>query len=85
MLLVRNRKILQNSSWSSWSQDASVYGPVECIYEYVGEDKDQLPNQLYIHPNECIECGACEPECPVYVSECELTPCKSVEWRSSHT
>ena len=21
--------------------------------------------QLYIHPTECIECGACEPECPV--------------------
>ena len=20
---------------------------------------------LYINPNECIECGACEPECPV--------------------
>ena len=21
--------------------------------------------QLYIHPDECIDCGACEPECPV--------------------
>jgi len=21
--------------------------------------------KLYIHPDECIECGACEPECPV--------------------
>ena len=31
--------------------------PVECIYE--GDD------QLYIHPEECIDCGACEPECPV--------------------
>ncbi len=31
--------------------------PVECIYE--GED------MLYIHPEECIDCGACEPECPV--------------------
>lgn len=31
--------------------------PVECIYE--GEE------QLYIHPEECIDCGACEPECPV--------------------
>jgi ferredoxin len=20
---------------------------------------------LYIHPDECIDCGACEPECPV--------------------
>jgi NAD-dependent dihydropyrimidine dehydrogenase PreA subunit len=31
--------------------------PVDCIYE--GED------QLYIHPDECIDCGACVPECPV--------------------
>jgi NAD-dependent dihydropyrimidine dehydrogenase PreA subunit len=31
--------------------------PVDCIYE--GAD------QLYIHPEECIDCGACEPECPV--------------------
>ena len=31
--------------------------PVDCIYE--GED------QLYIHPDECIDCGACEPACPV--------------------
>jgi NAD-dependent dihydropyrimidine dehydrogenase PreA subunit len=31
--------------------------PVDCIYE--GGD------QYYIHPDECIDCGACEPECPV--------------------
>ena len=31
--------------------------PVDCIYE--GED------QLYIHPDECIDCGACVPACPV--------------------
>jgi len=31
--------------------------PVDCIYE--GTD------QLYIHPDECIDCGACEPVCPV--------------------
>jgi ferredoxin len=31
--------------------------PVDCIYE--GDD------QYYIHPDECIDCGACEPECPV--------------------
>jgi ferredoxin len=38
--------------------------PVDCIYEYMGEDKDTFPNQLYIHPDECIDSGACEPECP---------------------
>jgi NAD-dependent dihydropyrimidine dehydrogenase PreA subunit len=31
--------------------------PVDCFYE---DDK-----MLYIHPDECIDCGACEPECPV--------------------
>ena len=38
--------------------------PVDCIYEYTGTDREQWPNQLYIHPDECIDCGACEPECP---------------------
>ena len=38
--------------------------PVDCIYEYTGEDKDTFPNQLYIDPEECINCGVCEPECP---------------------
>ncbi len=38
--------------------------PVECIYAYTGDDHQKFPNQLYIHPEECIDCGACEPECP---------------------
>jgi len=38
--------------------------PVDCIYEYTGSDTATFPNQLYIHPDECIDCGACEPECP---------------------
>ena len=39
--------------------------PVDCIYRYTGNDAETFPNQLYIHPDECIDCGACEPECPV--------------------
>lgn len=31
--------------------------PVDCIYEG--------PDMFYIHPEECIDCGACVPECPV--------------------
>ena len=31
--------------------------PVDCIYEG--------PDMYYIHPEECIDCGACGPECPV--------------------
>ena len=38
--------------------------PVDCIYRYTGDDHETFPNQLYIHPDECIDCGACEPACP---------------------
>jgi ferredoxin len=38
--------------------------PVDCIYEYTGDDREGFPNQLYIDPEECINCGVCEPECP---------------------
>ena len=38
--------------------------PVDCIIQYTGDDSDTFPNQLYIQPEECIDCGACEPECP---------------------
>lgn len=31
--------------------------PVDCIYE--GD------SQLFINPNDCVDCGACEPACPV--------------------
>ena len=33
--------------------------PVDCIYT---TDDDQ---QMYIEPDECIDCGACVPACPV--------------------
>jgi len=35
--------------------------PVDCIYG-VDEGNDR---QLYINPDECIDCAACEPVCPV--------------------
>ena len=38
--------------------------PVDCIYEHTGGDTESFPNQLYIDPEECIDCGVCEPECP---------------------
>ena len=38
--------------------------PVDCIYEYKGGDRETFPNQLFIDPEECINCGVCEPECP---------------------
>jgi len=36
--------------------DCVAVCPVDCFYE--GK------NFLVIHPDECIDCGACEPECP---------------------
>lgn len=35
--------------------------PVDCIHPSDGEGEPML----FIDPDECIECGACEPECPV--------------------
>jgi ferredoxin len=37
--------------------DCVVVCPVDCFH--VSED------MLYIDPDECIDCGACVPECPV--------------------
>ncbi len=34
--------------------------PVDCIHYEEGVDR-----KLYIDPDECIDCGACEPACPV--------------------
>jgi len=34
--------------------------PVDCIHFDEGDDR-----MLYINPDECIDCGACEPACPV--------------------
>jgi len=38
--------------------------PVDCIVEYKGDKAADWPGQLYIDPEECINCGVCEPECP---------------------
>ena len=47
--------------------------PVDCFYEG--------PNFLVIHPEECIDCALCEPECPVdaIFSEDEL-PADQIEF-----
>ena len=49
--------------------------PVDCIHgpedragageEAKAEGFDPEGKQLYKHPDECIDCGACEPECTV--------------------
>ena len=40
--------------------------PVDCFYE--GE------NMLVIHPDECIDCGVCEPECPIEAIKPDTDP-----------
>ena len=39
--------------------------PVDCIHPRKDEPQFASANMLYIHPDECIDCGACVPACPV--------------------
>ena len=59
--------------------------PVDCIYEGA--------RSLYIHPEECIDCGACEATCPVKaiayeddlpVDKAERIVERSREWVALH-
>jgi ferredoxin len=49
--------VVAQPCWDCKYTDCVVVCPVECFYE--GE------RILYIHPEECIDCEACVPECPV--------------------
>ena len=46
--------------------DCVVVCPVECFYE-----GDKI---VYIHPDECIDCGVCEPECPAEAIKPDTEP-----------
>ena len=49
--------------------------PVDCFYDHKNKELNEKAGKeagakgdvgmLVIHPDECIHCGACEPECPV--------------------
>ena len=39
--------------------------PVDAIHPTKEEGGFEAAEQLYIDPETCIDCGACEPECPV--------------------
>ena len=40
--------------------------PVDCIHPTKNEAEEfEKESKLYIDPEECIDCGACEPVCPV--------------------
>jgi len=47
--------------------------PVDCFY---ADDR-----MLYIHPDECIDCGACEPACPVQaIYAADDLPANLTQW-----
>ena len=39
--------------------------PVDCIHPKKDEPEFEAETKLYIDPETCIDCGACEPVCPV--------------------
>ncbi|HZS10277.1 MAG TPA: ferredoxin family protein [Blastocatellia bacterium] len=40
--------------------------PVDCIHPRRDEEAEfKAAEMLYINPDECIDCGACQPACPV--------------------
>jgi ferredoxin len=49
------------------TKDASCVDvcPVDCIHPKKDEPEFEPATMLYIHPEECIDCGACVPACPV--------------------
>ena len=49
------------------TKDASCVDvcPVDCIHPRKDEEGFAEAEMLYIDPEECIDCGACEPACPV--------------------
>lgn len=53
--------------------------PVDCIHPAQNEPEFETAEMLYINPDECIDCGACEPACPVTaIFEESATP---EEWK----
>lgn len=52
-----NPSVVTENCFNCKYTDCVVVCPVDCFYE--GE------SMLFVHPDECIDCGACQPECPV--------------------
>ncbi len=49
------------------TKDASCVDvcPIDCIHPTPNEEGFEMVEHLFINPGECIDCGACEPACPV--------------------
>src|SRR5258707_593436 len=64
------------------TKDASCVDvcPVDCIHPTPDEPGYGEVDHLFINPDECIDCGACEPACPVSaIFEESAVP---AEWQS---
>jgi NAD-dependent dihydropyrimidine dehydrogenase PreA subunit len=60
--------------------------PVNCIHPTKDEPGFDTVPQLYVHPGECIDCGACVPVCPtnsIYVLEDLPEQCKGFEEKNA--
>jgi NAD-dependent dihydropyrimidine dehydrogenase PreA subunit len=59
--------------------------PVDCIHPRKDEPEFAGVEMLYIHPDECIDCGACVPACPVEaIFSLDETPQKWVAYIHSN-
>jgi ferredoxin len=60
--------VVTESCIGSKDQSCVEVCPVDCIYD--------ASDMVVIHPGECIDCGACVPECPVQAirAEADLSP-----------
>src|ERR1041384_864805 len=63
---VRMTYVVNDSCIKCKLMDCVSVCPVDCFYE--GK------NMLVIHPDECIDCGVCEPECPVEAIKPDTEP-----------
>lgn len=62
--------------------------PVDCIHPRPDEDGFSTARQLFINPNECIDCAACESACPVAAifadSEVPATEARYIRLNAEH-
>lgn len=47
---------------------------MDCIHPRKDEPQFPTAEMLYIHPDECIDCGVCEPECPAEAIKPDTEP-----------
>jgi len=60
--------------------------PVDCIHPTKNDADFESAEMLYIDPAECIDCGACEPACPVEaIFEADAVPEKWTDYTAKNS